>query len=79
MFPMNDKPLEPRKLTHGAPTARHKKVIVFVTKEKDDDKLGCYLEAFETDTHTNALECAAAGFVGRRSVVEQLHAHVVEL
>ena len=50
MFDMSPpKPPDPRKLTYGAPPPESKLVIVHVTKQKDDDRLGCYLEAYETE------------------------------
>ena len=44
-----DKPLEPRKLTHGKPTFRSKRIVTSVVKVKDDDKMGIYLDAYEKE------------------------------
>ena len=43
------KPVEPRKLTHGKPTKAYKRVIITVTKDKVEDKMGCYLGHLDTE------------------------------
>lgn len=78
---------EPRKLTYGKPTKDHKVVIVTVIKEKADDKMGCYMDAFKAEMKQKRpvvvsaiLEgsLAEAAGIWPHDVITSINGHVIE-